>query len=564
MKRFTDFPIVTKILICASGLALILILVVGQALLALSDVRARASQALGHDAEKAALASDAFIHFDNITTSDRDQVFAPNEAVRAANAASYAYDLAAGRAALDRLVALGISGDEQSGITRARKLIDRYEQLERGAFAQAQQGHRDAAYATIIGEAASAYNDGTAILDGLNKAAQRALLDQHEAIDHAAGAALRLAAVSAMLGFAAGLGLLASVVVTQISRPLRRTTDALARLAAADLSITIAATGRADEIGAMSAAARSLHLQLQEAAAMRAAHDARGRAQLSRAHAIEDLTARFSRDVAGGLDAVTGAAGTLERIAGSLSGAATQTGQQAGAASAATAQVSHAMQTVSAAAEQLTRSIGDISHQVTTSTNVSRLLAGDAARMNETVQSLAASSGRIGDVVALITAIAGQTDLLALNATIEAAGAGEAGKGFAVVAGEVKSLAAQTANATTEISAQIGAVQAATRQAVEVIAGIVGRIGDLGESVTAIAAAVLQQATATGDIARTLAGATGGTMQAAASMADVAAVAGQAGDSASEVFSASRALTGQSSALRHIVGVFLDGVRAAA
>ncbi len=35
---------------------------------------------------------------------------------------------------------------------------------------------------------------------------------------------------------------------------------------------------------------------------------------------------------------------------------------------------------------------------------------------------------RIGDVVGLISSIAGQTNLLALNATIEAARAGDAGR----------------------------------------------------------------------------------------------------------------------------------------
>ncbi len=63
-------------------------------------------------------------------------------------------------------------------------------------------------------------------------------------------------------------------------------------------------------------------------------------------------------------------------------------------------------------------------------------------------QALAQAAQKIGDVVKLISSIAGQTNLLALNATIEAARAGEAGRGFAVVASEVKSLAVQTAKAT--------------------------------------------------------------------------------------------------------------------
>ena len=85
---------------------------------------------------------------------------------------------------------------------------------------------------------------------------------------------------------------------------------------------------------------------------------------------------------------------------------------------------------------------------------------------------LAEGAQRIGDVVGLISTIAGQTNLLALNATIEAARAGEAGKGFAVVASEVKGLAQQTAKATEEVSGQIARMQEATREAVEAIRGI--------------------------------------------------------------------------------------------
>ncbi|QOG12937.1 hypothetical protein FWKOB_09625 [Arcobacter sp. FWKO B] len=70
----------------------------------------------------------------------------------------------------------------------------------------------------------------------------------------------------------------------------------------------------------------------------------------------------------------------------------------------------------------------------------------------------------INDAIAVIDQIAFQTNILSLNAAVEAATAGEAGKGFAVVAGEVRNLAARSAEAAKEIK---GIVERATSKANE-------------------------------------------------------------------------------------------------
>lgn len=82
---------------------------------------------------------------------------------------------------------------------------------------------------------------------------------------------------------------------------------------------------------------------------------------------------------------------------------------------------------------------------------VSRRSHDSVQAVSQTMEGIAESSRRIGDIIQVIEGVAFQTNILALNAAVEAARAGEAGRGFAVVASEVRALAQRTTGAAREI-----------------------------------------------------------------------------------------------------------------
>ncbi len=84
----------------------------------------------------------------------------------------------------------------------------------------------------------------------------------------------------------------------------------------------------------------------------------------------------------------------------------------------------------------------------------------------QTVVRLSEQNQSIGSIIASVTDIADQSNLLAVNAAIEAAKAGEQGKGFAVVAQEIKNLAEQSKQATSQVRNILNDVQKATSAAV--------------------------------------------------------------------------------------------------
>ncbi|CAM4197895.1 Methyl-accepting chemotaxis protein [Corallococcus soli] len=92
-------------------------------------------------------------------------------------------------------------------------------------------------------------------------------------------------------------------------------------------------------------------------------------------------------------------------------------------------------------------------------------------RISSTVSELRQRTRQVGDITGTVKDLADQSNVLALNAAIEAARSGESGRAFAVVARQMRSLADQSATATSRVQSILGDIGRAISEAVKTSEG---------------------------------------------------------------------------------------------
>lgn len=320
------------------------------------------------------------------------------------------------------------------------------------------------------------------------------LLDSESSrITAGADRTVRTGAVFAGVVFLAGL-FLALFIARTIAGPIRQVDAEAARIASGDLSGAELAIKTKDEAGRLAQSFNAMQKSLREIVS-----------QLqNRAQSLSASAASLSASAEGVSAGATETAATIAEVAATVEQV---TGN--------TQRIAAVSQKAADYARQGRAGLQGVVRQMDEIQKV-------AAAGGEIVHELIEASGRITQIIDLITQIADQTNLLALNAAIEAARAGEHGRGFAVVAEEVRKLAGQSAEAAKEIQDLIAnvqrksekAVQGARQNAAQVEAGvqavketgstfeeIISSVQELAKEIQSVAAAAEEMSSAVQNVA---------------------------------------------------------------
>lgn len=427
------------------GILLVFLVVIG--LFSQQKMRALAklnSDMYNHPLTVGRAVREANIHIIKIQRSMKDLIMAQNDEQIEAAAADVESNEIEVYKQLD-IVKKQFMGDKKQ-VDDFKKEFALWKPIREEEIALIKQGKRDEAAAITKGKAArfvaELEDDMAKLIDfASNKALE--FLTNAKKTEESSYVFMAAIALSAIL-FALIVALL---ITNSITRPLNRAVTVAKRLAANDISIEIEKVEATDETGIL----------------LRAMNE------------MLDTLRKQIREITEGVNVLAGSASEISttttqfassftEIASSISQTVTsikEVKQTSELSSEKARYVSDSSRNVIQVSRDGEKSVGET---ITAMNSIQEQMASIA----ESIVGLSEKTQSIGEIISVVEDIAEQSRLLAVNASIEAVKAGEHGKGFSVVAGEIKELAQQSRQATTQVRGILTDIQKATGNSVMV------------------------------------------------------------------------------------------------